>query len=458
MAGTLRVRGISRDGTFKPSADAYAIRRWLGVVRSHPVLLGVAFLFALTLTQTLLTAHTNADSQAYHLARVWQWAERGSIAFYPALIERQLYQPPLTSYIMLHLYLLAGSDLPLALVQWGAYVGCVVGTAGIARRIGATRQQQVYALILAATLWTVVLQASSTQNALVLALWFVALVTFILDDRWFYVGVTAGLALLTKGTALVLLPPFLLWFAWRKRKRFMRVIAAGLIAALIMTPHWARNVAWYGSPFGGETDMYANEAMSPALLISNITRNVGLHVSLDLEPLHAALGVALNDPRISWFPETHPYWGVWLYPNEDVSPSPFHVALALFAFIPALIAKRTRALTLCVLAAFILFCAVFKWQTWHARLHLPILVLFAPLTVIGLRALPKVFWQALIVVLLVTAGAWGVINVRAPLWGENSILVLSREQQYANEFAKFNLSCAGEMNADAEYLYRVVCR
>src|SRR5437588_434762 len=62
-----------------------------------------------------------------------------------------------------------------------------------------------------------ILQGSSTQNDLVATFWIVVVVVAALDsprDRWFRCllgGGAVGLALLTKGTAWILLAPFVIW-------------------------------------------------------------------------------------------------------------------------------------------------------------------------------------------------------------------------------------------------------
>ena len=89
----------------------------------------------------------------------------------------------------------------------------------IAKELGADERGQILSVVVCATLPMVILQGSSTQNDAVEALWLTCLVYFLLVMRrrqeWFYpylVGMSLGLALLTKATAYLLAPPFLIWF------------------------------------------------------------------------------------------------------------------------------------------------------------------------------------------------------------------------------------------------------
>jgi hypothetical protein len=50
------------------------------------------------------------DSMTYHLARVAQWSQHGTIANYPANTVRQLYQPPFAEWAILHLQILSGGS------------------------------------------------------------------------------------------------------------------------------------------------------------------------------------------------------------------------------------------------------------------------------------------------------------------------------------------------------------
>ena len=110
-------------------------------------------------------------------------------------------------------------------------------------------------------------------------------------------------------------------------------------------------------------------------------------------------------------------------------------------------------ISLLVLGMALLFCAYLKWQPWHARQHLSLFVMAAPLA--GL------FWTrygriagTLTVLLLIMALPY---LMARPIAGE---LALSRQQQYRARLpdAQVTEVCAGELDGNApEYLLYVYC-
>jgi hypothetical protein len=178
---------------------------------------------------------------------------------------------------------------------------------------------------------------------------------------------------------------------------------------LLNLGHWLRNYDLFGSPLGlsagggaemGEEDIsaYGNEAFGPAYLVSNIVRNLAIHAGTSspqitqaltngVTTLHRWLGVDLSDPRTTW--KGKEFAIPRLAFDEDHTGNPVHVLLISWASAAILLNGRARrhdrrlvAYTLACLAAFVLFCGVFKWQPWHSRLQLPWFVLSAP--VVGL--------------------------------------------------------------------------
>ena len=97
----------------------------------------IATVVALTGALALSAVPINPDSMTYHLARVAHWAQSRSVAFYPTHIIRQLYQPPWAEFAALHLFIFAGGDRLVNLVQWISMAASLVGVSAIARQLGA---------------------------------------------------------------------------------------------------------------------------------------------------------------------------------------------------------------------------------------------------------------------------------------------------------------------------------
>jgi hypothetical protein len=306
----------------------YGRQRFLGLSFSDRLqLCAVAGLLGILALIGLLSAPSNYDSMTYHLARVMHWMQDHSLVYYPTPITRQLYQPPWSEFAILNLQLLSGGDRLAFAVQWTSFALCLVGVWSIAGRLGANVRGQSLAVVVAATLPEAVLQASSTQNNLALALWLVCLARFVLDYRLgettnrlpiaLGCGAAAGLAMLTNGTAYPLAASMVVWFAvltvWdRSRGSLLLAGAAILVALLLNAGHWSRNYQAFGSPLTppSELVLYRTGSMSPTLFISNLSRYLVLHLATSSHKVnhfiersihveHHMLGMDPNDPRIT---------------------------------------------------------------------------------------------------------------------------------------------------------------
>lgn len=351
-----------------------------------PLLLCLVVLAAYTVIAGLWREPTNYDSLTYHLARTTYWIQHRSIEPYVTTIDRQLYQPPLAEYGLMLIRLLAGTDRLTFLIQWLAYLGCLLLVYRISRKLGASGR---FAVVYAATVPMAILQASTPQNDMVAAFWCCAVAYFILSDEPLYTGAAAGLALLTKGTAYIYLAPLLLWFAWRmaRKRRFTTLITAGLIALALNAPFYLRNLTTVGAPLYSGSDSYFNHEKSPRVLLSSLVRNAALNLPVpdDGLTLTRALGLNPADRGLSFGAYLTGYGITYL--SEDSAAAPLHVLVLLLALPLAMVNRQTRALAGCLLAAVLLFCGLLLWQPWHTRLQMPLLMLWAaPLS----AAIPRV--------------------------------------------------------------------
>ncbi len=393
--------------------DLTPVRRSLRPADSL-LLAGAGSIAALTGLIALVAAPNNWDSMVYHLSRVMHWLQNHNLNFYPTHVLRQLYLNPWTEYAHASLYALSGGDHFLNLLQWFSGLGMMLGVSLLARQLGARPAGQVLALVFAASLPMTILQMTSTQNDLTAAFWLVCLAVFLLED-WrapslparLGIGLSLGLAVLTKSTAYLFAFPLVAVYAVRRLRGqgWGFVAQLALIAALALAlnlPHYARNLAAFGSPLGPgeETRLYRNERFGLDVLASNLSRNLALHlvsfspinqtVQGAVEGLHGWLGMDMNDPATTW--KDHAFRLNRFVVNEDFTGAPLHLGLLLAAFVLLVLRRRrlpSREVWLfaaCLLAGLLIFCGFLRWQLWHARLHLPLLVLSA--AVFGL--LPEV--------------------------------------------------------------------
>ena len=407
------------------------------------------------------------DSMTYHMPRCVHWILNRSVAPYPTHILRQLFREPGAEYAITQLMLLSGGDRWVNLVQWSSWIGCQAAVSLVARELGASARAQLTAALFVATLPIAILEASSTQNDLVVAFW-LACLAFFAAKAWrgeIYTpaaGASLGLALITKGTAYMFALPLLLWIGaslWPRygARIWKPALTMATIAVMINIGHWSGNVRVFGRPIGPEGELL-NRTIDPRYWVSNVTRNVALELAFPLSRwnksmetvvrvLHRGLGIGADDARTTFpgarfqlltvAPGESSHWtrnpvGVFL--QEDHAPNPLHMALALGAALLLLASRRTgrgtRLYVAVVVCGFLFFCVALRWQPWHTRLHLPLFVATAPAVALATehwRSLPR--W-AVCGLLLVCSLPWALYNTTRPLAGDNSVFRTPRLEQY----------------------------
>jgi 4-amino-4-deoxy-L-arabinose transferase-like glycosyltransferase len=401
------------------------------------VLVGLALLLAMVLTTGLASAPNNYDSMTYHLPRVMHWLQSQSVEHYYTPISRQLYQPPFAEYAIAHIIALTRTDRFAFVVQWFALIGSAVGVSVIARQLGAGALGQVLAATIFVTAPMAILQGSSTQNDLVVTFWIVVTVVAVLDsarNRWLrclLAGGAVGLALLTKGTAGILLAPFVIWLAVDMLRRHRRaaippLAAAALIVVSLNAPHAYRNIETFGNPTGNEQYELVNDEFGFGVLVSNASRNAALEVpgsavESTVRRLHDLVGLDADDPQI-----TIARYQFELDFNllEDSAPNPLQILLAVVAALTGawIRNRRLAGYLLAVWIAFLLFSEIFTWQPWHSRLLLPLIALVAAWTASVLRKTERRWFVPLAFVLIGLGLATALLNESRPLVGRDSVV------------------------------------
>jgi hypothetical protein len=439
--------------------------RFLGLNLSARLqLCAVAGLLGVVAFTGLFSAPSNWDSMTYHLARVAHWMQDRSVTYYPTVYTPQLYQPPWAEFAILNLELLSGGDRFAFAIQWTSFALCLVGVWSIAGRLGADARGQLLAVVVAGTVPEAVLQASSTQNNLALALWLICFARFLLDYRPTQTtsrlpialgcGAAVGLAMLTKGTAYALAAPMVVWFAVLTVRHLSRgtVLAAGaaiVVALLLNVAHWSRNYQAFDYPLmpRSELSFYRTYSMSPTLLVSNLSRNLALHLStgsskvnhlieraIDVE--HNLLGVDVSDTRI-----TDPGEVFTIRPftiNEDFTGNPLHLLLfivtcgwASFAALRRRQDRRVLVYAMAVVAGYVVFCASIKWQPYNTRLDLPLFILAAPAIGLALARMATARVTSIVGLLLLLLTVQPLLrNPSHPLVAGRNIFNLDRETEY----------------------------
>lgn len=412
-------------------------------------------ILALTLLTAFLYPPNNYDSLTYHMGRIGHWMQQQGVQPFATHIEREIYQPPLAEWVILHTLLLSGSDLWANTVQWLAGVGCLVALSLLTKQIGGSRSLQIATVLVAATIPMFILQSSSTQNDLVVAFYLILVGFFLLryyQNRHIasivWAGLALGFALLSKGTAYLFSAPLLLTWGIMELRRHLFISKPGIstyrslhklaLSVLLLigmslglnAGHYARNLSIYGHPLTNaqlEGD-YKNRVHSVPMMVSNISRNLAIHfgvpivnklVQHSVESLHTAMEMDIQDANTTFG------GSVFKLPrvsnNEDNASCFVHLLWLTGSLIGLIRQKNQQNRTTYVILAgvlaimFMLFCAYLKWQPWHTRLHLVLFLLASPIGAVGLiRAMDRnrqwPFW-----LFVISAGGFALTNPFRPL-------------------------------------------
>lgn len=416
----------------------------------------------------LISPPNNYDSMVYHMSRVAHWIQNYSVAHYPADIQRQLFSNPGAEFAIMHFQILSGGDRFANLIQWFSMVGSIIGVSLIAKLLGADLWGQVFSTVICATIPMGVLQGSSTQNDYVVSFWLVCFVYYTLISMkkgislMLLLGMSTslGLAILTKGTAYIYAFPFLIWFfIWGIKhlhwKLYKYIFIVVIVVISINLGHYGRNIGVYSFPLGPiKGNVYRGNwhiclmkipsVFNIPVFISNIIRNVDLHISTPSEgvnsfveksiySLHSFLGINTNDFRTTYQKFHIPKFTI----HEDTASNFIHFIIIVITAGSFLLSRRLKksaellSYFASLVSAFLLFCFLFKWQPWHSRLHLPLFVLWAPFIAITLTTiLNKKIVNSIAIILLLSSLPYILYNEIRPLLTKRNIFNTSRIQLY----------------------------
>jgi len=421
-----------------------SIKNWLGALADYGryeviLLLLVACVLSITLVLALVYPPNNFDSMTYHMSRVAEWIQHGSIDVYPTANDRQTHNPPLAELAILHLQLLSKSDRFANIIQWFSFCVSIVFVTLIAKEFQLSLQAQLFAAVVAATIPMAILESSSTQNDLVVTSFCLGFAYFLLrfirtlsPHDAIFCALILGFALLTKATAYIYccaigLPigvASVLSTARPKRLALLNKLAVIVIAALVLNVgHLSRTYLVYGLNSTSQTAL-VNDEISTTITFSNIVRNGALHIGtpFDLINLYSframqiSLGDQLNDPKSTLGTTTFSIPSFSLH--EDYAGNLLHFMLTAFAFLilPLVRIPKKRDVycyASSVLFGFVLYCALLKWHPWATRLHTPLFMLSAPFIAAvfaGLHSFQKRLFVCVAIILFAYSTPFLILN------------------------------------------------
>jgi hypothetical protein len=248
-----------------------ATRPW-GAVRealADPVVLTLAIAVAVAgsyvAAVAFLTTPNDWDGLTYHETRALLWDEQGRIGYVPSGNDPRLNGNPPVSEIGLYATLvLPRAERFAALPQFAALWTSALAVVLVARRLGLSRTEAAYGALVFATLPVVLLHGGAVLNDLVVA-------SFLLSATVFLAGrtraelamgiVALGLALSTKFSALLALPPLVaaVLALAPSHRRGASLVACG-VGMLLGAPWYLLNLVETGSADGGLGDSTGQHA------------------------------------------------------------------------------------------------------------------------------------------------------------------------------------------------------
>ena len=431
----------------RPQPFALELDEWFLVI-------GGALLLLVTLLVALLAPPNSWDAMTYHMPRVMQWMQNQTVSFFPTHNVRQIYMPPFAEYVILGFWITVGDDRLSNLPQFFSMGGSAIAVSLIAQYFGANHRGQILAAIFALTLPTGILEASGAKNDYVLSFWMVTFVFFGIlwkknpSDNLAAAlsGFALGLALFTKGTAYVMVLPFIVWFGvsgiialgknvWRP------VVIVAFFSIILNASMYLRNLEVFDHPLGtmATEEIHlkpTNDIYTPAAFFSNAIRSATLHMETPSHLLNgflfnsvkrfhkSVLGIDINDPATTWITNFFVKWYNVLLHHENVTGNPVHFYLILLALLfplPSLYQRAPSKLAIIyamvALASLCLVILFFKWTPQNARYHLPIFLLVAPFMGLMISLMNKNAFVASLVglLLLLQAAPPALLNWTRPL-------------------------------------------
>lgn len=470
-----------------PGSEIYS---WASLNRvTKGLLVGVGLIVLLVAITALVAAPSTWDAMEYHLPRVTFWMSNHDVRFFPTPDYCQLIYSNWAEYAIMHTELLSGDDRFVNLIESFSLLGCIIGVSLIAKFLGAGTRGQIFAALVCATIPEGILEASGPMNTYVVSFWIVATVVFLLqwnrEQSWFTtltVGLAAGLAVLTKGTAYVFLP-FIVLACWcmgtsASRVLFFKRSAAFLFPILVLNaPQYIRNWTLSRSPLGVPLPVsyprieLTMQHVTIRGTLANVLRNLSLHFSTPSEALSLRiermfrmaihlLGVNPDDPGSIWLGDSLHFHINHFSLNEVLAGNHLHLLVLLISLGLVFFWRKKLGISVEVLCyaaglvcAFFLFCALLRWQMWSSRYHLPIFVLGSALVGLVLeRYFPRRLATTAAILLLLWALPFVIANRTRSLipWSRLTHVYHPREVLYFSDGheteASTNIAAAEAVN------------
>jgi hypothetical protein len=333
-------RGLFSNGWKKLKARVRTLD-WFTIV----TLFAFSLIFLLLLVIVLIAPPNNTDSLLYHMSRVMHWAQDKSIAHYPVGFEPQLTNPIGAELVILQFRLLWGNDQLASLPQWLSLILCAIAVSLGAKWLGSGPKGQLAAAAFAISIPMGLLQATSTQNDYVTALWLIIMIVFVLfatqsEPSWveiLSISAALGLGLLTKGTFYPYAVPWGIWLVihWIKQRKPVAFLKRSLVVVLVVfvlnVGYWMRNFITYGGPLGPaqwvSTMTSADKGLKP--VASNLVKNIALNLATPSTSINNTIVGFIRSTFQAFDPDVVNFQLYWRWNHEDIAGNPIHLLMVI---------------------------------------------------------------------------------------------------------------------------------
>ncbi|MBP9549358.1 MAG: hypothetical protein KBE86_09410, partial [Chitinophagales bacterium] len=250
------------------------------------------------------------------------------------------------------------------------------------------------------------------------------------------------------------------------RLQVWRALLIGIIIFIALNgTFFLRNYSAFQHPLAPDTTLQ-NTFIGIQPIATNTVKNLAMHflspwpainnvVTSIVIKYHQFIHTDINDPRFSW-EFSPPFSASQLYPHEDYATAPFYILFFLIACAYLLFNMRKHSwkisiYALVIISMWLTFSLLLKWQVWHCRLHLPMLLASTPLIAFYLNNCRKSVRIVSIVVFILFALPSIFYNYSRPIIGKNSIFTNSKYDQYffnqpTNQKPFFDISAIMQRN------------
>ncbi len=468
--------------------------------RSHPDLwlLGtvVVLIYSFGIFLILKVPPNNYDSMTCHMTRIAYWLQHGNYSPWATWDYTQQVYPINAQVQMLWSILFWGWDLFAGFAQWFASLAAILAIYGIARVIGWSRPQSLFASLVCSVFPEILLESTSVQNHLVAAS-LVACSFYFLFLGFKSMSKTSlglsslaiALALGTHQFAFFILPGMgvticLLWIKYRKSaSKLIPFFAITSVLSLFIFGSYMYivNFKLYGNPFVDasslawspplpikETETQTiNNYWTPRMVLGWTKNNLGryIHTSFDLTGLPPVIKTPLYDIRekvsiflfnLTRIPQKSNHFNIlWRNMSAHEDTAWFGI-LGFFLFYPLILVqginglKNRDPMKLGLLLAMFLYVFIWAgliirnmgWSIYQGRYFILIALLFAPFIASVYRKglTSRILCWMVVFLSIYIAGYTLINNVSKPLTGSASIWKLNRlEMVYINNPSQMSL-------------------